>query len=88
MANYGVPLMTLTERDAPNGGKMLTGRLGHAVVIGLPMEVQPGYAPRWTIRLVEPNRTGLGSLPRHEKEAALAVLATRAATSRTDRTTN
>jgi hypothetical protein len=58
LADYGVTLTHLTEREGPHGGRKLTGRLGDAVVIGTPLRVAAGAAPRWRLTLVEPMRRG------------------------------
>ncbi len=49
-----VPLMRLIERAA-DGEQRLSGRLGHAVVIGRRGEPTPEGEPTWILSLVEPD---------------------------------
>ena len=78
MGSYGVPLTCLTERDAPDGGTMLTGRLGDAIVIGLAIEPTGNGARRWKLTLLEPNRRGRPRPPASVREAERQQLADRA----------
>jgi hypothetical protein len=79
MANRHVALMTLTERQTPSEGRILTGRMGFAVVVGRPIPPKrPGEPQRWRITLVEPIGSSRGWSVETATGAELDELAGRA----------
>lgn len=78
MGSYGLKLTTLTERTSPAGVTMLTGRLGDAIVVALPLTGEGDRPRRWRVTLVTPDSRSADRPPRRAREADLDRLAERA----------